>query len=486
VAGGPAAPEPEKERSQPANPDEKFFLRGRSVKIQLVPQGEQLVVAAATVEQAAELKQLKYAAGLEKRMLLVSGERLHVVDAQTPGTRITITGQTAYVEADGMSLWGQTIDVDKAANRLWITGPGKLQLPMNQDFDGKRLARPQHLTVTWTRGMNFQSDTAVFTGGVVARSAQQVVNTETLEAKLNRAVDFAKPQVDAGRPDAKLDQRLDLAALRTRGWTFLEGRQLDETGAQTSFSQMGVNDLSLDRASGDIGGYGPGFVRHVSRGAPPALDPAAAAGRSKAATPTPPPNEDQLTYLFVDFRRGLSGNLNSRTVRFFDQTKTLYGPVKDWNEQLNDKDLATLGDSGMVLMADALEVREMGKRPESKRGFFELDATGSVAAEGQKFTAQGERITYAEQYDQLSLRGEPAELFMDDERTGARREMRAKMLRYWLKDRRVKIDGASSVGFPLPPSGKSPKTPPAAANQPQAVPGFAPQSATSPGAPLPR
>src|SRR5690606_17891896 len=114
------------------------------------------------------------------------GDRLHVVDAQTPGTRITITGLPGFVEAEGMSLWGPTIDVDKAANRLWITGPGQLMLPMNQDLDGKRLARPQQLTVNWKTGMNFQADTAVFTGAVVARSAQQVVNTETLEAKLNR------------------------------------------------------------------------------------------------------------------------------------------------------------------------------------------------------------------------------------------------------------------------------------------------------------
>jgi len=483
AAGGPVQAEPEKQRQQPANPDEKFFLSGRSVKIQLVPQGDQLAIAAATVEQAAELKQMKFAAGLEKRMLLVRGDRLHVVDAQTPGTRITITGLPGFVEAEGMSLWGPTIDVDKAANRLWITGPGQLMLPMNQDLDGKHLARPQQLTVHWKTGMNFQADTAVFTGAVVARSAQQVVNTETLEAKLNRAIDFARPELNENRTD----QRLDLAALRTRGWTFLEGRQLDETGAQTSFSQMGVNDLSLDRASGEIGGNGPGWVRHVAKGAPPALDPAAAAGRQPAAAPAPPPNDDQLTYLYVTFRRGLAGNLNSRAVKFFDQTKTLYGPVVDWNQQLSDKDLDGLGDSGMVLLADALEVREMGKRPESKRGFFELDATGNVTAEGQKFTAHGNRITFVEQSDQLSLRGKPAELFRDDDQSGQRREMRADMLQYWVKDRRVKIEGASSVDIPLPqPKRTGAPAGPAAATQAPLAPGFSPQSATSPGAPLPR
>ncbi len=488
--GATPAAEPNKPRQAPADPSERFFLSGRAVKIQLTPQGEQLSIAAATVEQAAELKQMQYLGGIEKRLLLVRGDRIHVVDAQSPATRITITGQPSFVEAEGMSLWGPTIDVDKAASRLWITGPGQLMLPVSQDFDGKRLVRPQSLTVNWKTGMNFQGDTAVFSGTVVARSSQQVVNTETLEAKLNRAVDFAKPELAERRPD----QSIDLAALRTRGWTFLEGRQLDETGAQTSFSQMGVSDLSIDRGSGEIAGNGPGWVRHLTRGAPAALDPAAAAGRKPTEASATPPNEDQLTYLYVTFRRGLAGNLNNRQVRFFDQTKTLYGPVTDWSQQLNDKDLDSLGASGMVLMADGLEVREMGGRTGgSKRGFFELDATGSVAAEGQKFTAHGTRITYAEQNDQFALRGEPAELFMDDERNGQRREVRADMLQYWLKDRRVKIDGAQSVGFPLPPPKQAPKPGQAAPGQTvpgqppaAAVPSLPPQSAVSPSAPLPR
>ncbi len=255
-------------QSAPQRPGDKFDVTGRSVQIRLVPRGDELAIASAIIEQDAELKQWNLTGELKKRLLMVKGDRLHVSDAHTDATHVTIKGQPGFVEAQGMSLWGETIELEKKTNRLWINGPGQLMLPVTQDFDGKPLTRPESLTVDWKKGMNFQTNTAIFTGAVVARSAQQVVNTETLEATLTRPVDFANPNVGPAAPG----ERLDLAALRTRGWTFLEGRQLDEQGQQTSFSQMGVNDLSIDRSSGAIGGIGPGWVKHVSIGSPQAVN----------------------------------------------------------------------------------------------------------------------------------------------------------------------------------------------------------------------
>ena len=464
AAGGPAAEgagaaQPDQPGRPPQNPSKKFEVAGRTVHIQLVPRGEELAIASATIDQNAELKQWNTAAGVKTRLLMVKGDRLHVADAHTDATRVTINGQPGFVEAQGMSLWGATIELEKKTNRLWIAGPGRLMLPVTQDMDGKPLLRPQQLTVDWKTGMNFQSITAVFTGAVVARSSQQVVNTETLEATLTRAVDFSNPNM--GGPAAP-GERLDLAALKTRGWTFLEGRQLDEQGQQTSFSQMGVNDLSMERGSGAISGVGPGWVKHVSKGAPQALD--LPGQKPDAAAPPPVEDKNTLTYLYVTFRQGLTGNLNRREVKFFDQTKTIYGPVSDWGDQLDDKDLTGLGATGMTLEASALEVREMNGRPGSKRGYFELDATGSILAEGQRFTAQGERLTYAEQNDQLTLRGDPAELFRENPSDGKRNEARAKLVQYWFKDQRVSINGGKALSLPLatPSPPKRPAPAPAA------------------------
>jgi len=418
------------------NPNERYVVAGRKVQIHLVPQGEQMTVAGATIETGAQLEQFNRAATTDVRALLVKGDRLHVTDAQTDDTRVTISGNPGYVEAGGMILWGAAIELEKRTNRLWIDGSGRLTLPMTQDFEGKPLARPQALTVDWKKRMDFQHDTAVFQGAVVARSAQQVVNTETLEAQLNRAIDFRNP--DLGSANGQPAQRLDLAALRTHGLTFMESRQLDEQGQQTTFSQMEMRNLSVDRGTGKIAGLGPGWVKHVSRGAPNMNVPGQAPAEKPAAD-----DKNQFTYLHVTFRKGIDGNLNQRKLKFFDRTKTIYAPVADWTDEVTAKDLAALGGNGMSLEAAELEVREMERRPDGKRGWFELDATGNVMAEGQKFTALGERLTYAERNEHLVLRGNPAELYRENDAGHARHETRTEVVEYWFATGRVAVNGGS-------------------------------------------
>ncbi len=433
---------------QQQNPNERFSVVGRTVHIHLVPQGEDLTVADATIETNAELTQWTRAATGDIRSLLVKGDRLHVADAHTDATRVTVSGNPGYVEASGMTLWGAAIELEKRTNRLWVDGAGRLTLPVNQGLDGQPLARAQSLTVDWKRRMDFQNATAVFRGSVVARSAQQVLNTEQLEATLTRAIDFSNPNVtpSGGRPD----QRLDLASVRSRGRTFLEARQFDEAGQQSTFSQMEVIDLAIDRATGKISALGPGWVRHVSRGAPPPLAPPG--GATDNRQPPPAKEEgDEYTSIYVTFRKGIDGNIDRRTVKFFDDTQTIYAPVTDWNVRLDANDRERWGATGMMLEADTLEVREMERRPGGKRGWFELDATDNVSAEGQRFTALGDRLTYAERNDHLVLRGDPAELYRENDAGGPRHETRTNLIEYWFADGRVSLNGGA-FNLSLPPA----------------------------------
>jgi hypothetical protein len=431
----------------PQNPSDRFEVAGSSVHIQLVPQGEELAIAGATIERNAQLEQFAFVGGKQQRSLLVKGDQLRVSDANTEDTKVTIAGNPGYVEAGGMTLWGGAIELEKRTNHLWINGPGRLTMPIAQDLDGQVLARPQALAIDWKKRMDFQSQTAVFEGLVVARSEQQVLNTEKLEAVLTRAVEFGNPNAAVG---AGKDQRPELAQVRSHGPTFLEGRQMDEQGAQTSFSRMDLSDLSIDRSSGEITGRGPGWVTHVTRGTGPQI----LGPQAPNAQPVPPAADKPFTYLHVTFQKGIGGNINRRAVKFFDRTRTVYGPVADWNAQLDGNDLAALGPQGMTLDASELEVREMTRRPGGKRGWFELDASGGVSAEGQRFTALGDRLTYAEQQDQLILRGSPAEMFLENKAGGQRHETRANEVRYWFTQHNVQVSGAQHLNFALPPEAR--------------------------------
>ncbi|MEX0676867.1 MAG: hypothetical protein WD063_07310 [Pirellulales bacterium] len=435
-------PPPRARQRPPQNPAERYEVTGRDVHIRLVPQGEKLAVAGATIEHDAEIKRLSAAGGKNETSLLVKGDRLHVTDANTEATKVTIAGNPGYVEAGGMTLWGAAINLESQFNRLWISGPGRLTMPITQDLDGQALPQPQFLAVDWKTEMDFRSDTAVFEGTVVARTEQQHLDTDKLEAVLTRAVDFAR----AGAAVGKQGERPELAKMRSYGRTLLESRQIDDGGVQSAFSRMELLDLSVDRTSGKIGGRGPGWVTHVTRGGPQIAGPPGP-GDAQRAPPIPP--DKQFTYLHVTFRRGIDGDINRREIRFFDHTKTIYGPVTDWNATLDGRDPAALGQQGMVLEAGALEVREMNRREHGKRGWFELDASGGVVAEGQRFTAIGDRLTYAEEKDRLILRGDPAEMFLENE-SGPRNETRAKEVGYWFKRHYVAVSGAQLLDLELP------------------------------------
>jgi hypothetical protein len=172
--------------------------------------------------------------------------------------------------------------------------------------------------------------------------------------------------------------------------------------------------------------------------------------------PPPAPAGDQLTYLNVAFQNSIKGNINRREITFGDSTKTVYGPVPDWNAVLKSDDLASLGPQGMVLEARQLTVREMPSRTKEKRGWFELEALGNVVGEGSSFTARGERLTYSEEKAQIVLRGDglsPAEIFQEDASGGPRRESSANELTYWLGMQRALATGIKGfeLGVPGPP-----------------------------------
>ena len=67
-------------------------------------------------------------------------------------------------------------------------------------------------------------------------------------------------------------------------------------------------------------------------------------------------------------------------------------------------------------------------------------------------------MTYVERNDQLALHGDPAELFMENDSGGPRREVRAKKVEYWFKDHRALINGANLLNLSLP---NTPKKAPA-------------------------
>ena len=450
VAPPPPRPAPRPQQSA----GQRFSVRGGLMRIKLIPEGEQFAVSAVTVENQARLEEISPPKPGEKP-LVVEGDRLHVDQANTEETHVTVNGMPGYIEAGGLTLRGAAIDMEKHTNRLWVDGPGRLTMPMTQDLDGRPIAQPQNLDITWQKRMDFAGQNAVFLGDVQAKSQHQFLSTDKLEAVLNRIVDFANPTPDARtRPEDKPQ----LVSVRCYGRAYLESRQFDERGTQTTFDRMEALDLSIDKITGAINGRGPGWVTHVAPGSGPTTDrpgaPPRDRERARETNRTDANRADkELNYLNVQFQQSITGNLFRREITFGDSTKTVSGPVPNWDAKLDPENPASLGPNGLVMDAKTLTVREMNAGAKGTRGWMELEAIGNVLGEGQQFTARGHRITYSEQKDLLILSGDgrsPAEIFYEKIAGAQRIEFKGDSITYSIAMRHAQVSGTQSFGGAMP------------------------------------
>ena len=118
----------------------------------------------------------------------------------------------------------QPIDLDKRTNMLWIDGPGRIltgpaikQSLAAQAQPAARPAEQGNLDITWTGKMHFDGHTAHFERTVVARTTTWLVRTETLDASLQRTIDFTAPTPTA-KPSPPLWKHWSAPAAHTVGW----------------------------------------------------------------------------------------------------------------------------------------------------------------------------------------------------------------------------------------------------------------------------
>ncbi len=377
-------------------------------------------------------------AGNTETPLLITGDQLQLRSADTDRAVVTINGAPAHAAARNFAVTAPAIQLDKKANRVEINGAGSMRVPVDRDLQGGKLAQPRPLDVAWQGQMSFDGQTIRFDRNVVARTDQQQLQTNLLTIQLTRRVNLSEP----------VDQNaLEVARIDCSGGVAVTATTIED-GRRTSFDRFQVPNLSIDQTTGRIQADGAGWLSSIREGsatsgggpfspAQPATQPAPAAAAGQ-------PANRQLTYIKVTFQRGINGNLNQREIVFSDQVRCIYGPVSDWNAELNlDKPDGPQGQE-VMLKSRQLAVRQMGT---SHERWTELDAQGNITVEGALFTAEGERMTYTTGKDLMVLSGGgQTDARISHQKTvgGPVNQTAAKRFLYWQKTGRVQIEG---IGF---------------------------------------
>jgi len=421
-------------RNQPLPAKPRFQVDAGSLQVELRTTVQGTELSALKLSRAVTIVEL-WTEQPGEQPLRMSGDEVEMMGSGANGQSVVLQGSPARVRARGMAIEGGKIELDRAANRLRVVGPGRMKLPMDRDLDGAPLAEPQPLDIVWQRGMRFDGRSAYFDAEVVAQIASRRLHSSTMQ------VDFQEP-IDLNRPMD--DQQPDVRQVVCRGGVMIDSRTHAEAGL-VSIERMRTKDLSIQRPSGDITATGPGTLTLVRQGGRAALTTPLTSDPTAAA-----PEDDQgLTYLGIEFRRGLIGNMVQRRMTFADEIEAVVGPVQHWDETISPDVFDAPDPPGMLMRCDQLSVVQV----EGADGrFAELEAIGNTTVESGVFYARANVIRYAEVKDLIVLEGSErakAELWRQLQPGAPRSGTTARKILYWRNTGHVEIDDADQLDLNL-------------------------------------
>jgi len=395
--------------------------------------------------------------------LLVTGQWLHVAEANLPQAKVTVKGEPAHMEGRGMSLTGPNIQIDRGSNVLTMEGPGRMEKFLDRDLENRPVSQAGSVKIDWQKGMVFDGRKAHFQDSVNVSAESQLLQTGWLDVCFQQPISFSAPQ----------PQQPPLVERLTCGdGVFVENRSI-EAGKQVSYDRMALKNFDLNNISGDFHGDGPGWLVSVRRGGSQGFSmpggPLAAPGGPVAVRPAGfdprqagPSDPNQLTCIHLRSFKSITGNKLRKSVVFHGHILAAHALAPSWTTTLESDDPKRLGPQAVVLHCDNLEVDDMSPVSGSSGGNLELTALDNVIAEGTTFTSRSARLTYTQAKELLILEGDgrsDAELFKQELGEGHEvSHFAAQKILFFIRTNQAVAEGMRSLQMPLAPG--KPMVPP--------------------------
>jgi hypothetical protein len=407
------------------------------------------------------------------------GDQLQISRANRFDARAVVSGRPAQVAGRGIDLQGPLVEFDRGRNRLSVDGAGKLGLPIAGGLPGLEslavaspvappAAQPVvpvpaavagRLDIGWQGRMDFDGLTARFVDRVVTTSGDTALRAGSLDVVFTKQIDFSASTSD------RTARNTDVARIACGNGVRIESESVAADGGK-SVEKLFLRDLLVDRASGEVTGSGPGRLTSTRFGASPGIALPGAGGlpgAAGAAQPTPAPRPDELSYLGVDFQRGIRGNINRRQMEFHQRVEAIWGPVGGWNDTLDAHAAGGLPPRAVAITSDVLSVGQAAPLPGLRRGTLELGAAGNVMVEGEAFTARSSRLSWSEAKDLLVFEGDgrsDAQLFRQERIGAPTSSASAGKILYWRSLNQVEVNDARVIDLEqLGGTGGAPRLP---------------------------
>jgi hypothetical protein len=395
--------------------------------------------------------------------LEVLGDQAQFTHAAGPDARAIVSGRPARVRGRGLDLTGPLVEFDRGRGRIAVDGAGRLSVPVAAGAAGLDMmgfsaaapapaapgGRPGSLDVVWQGRMDFDGRMARFLDRVVTTSGDTAVRSGSLDVVFDKPFDFGGgPRPGAAQPE--------VVKVACGGGVHVENESRAADGGR-SRDRLHVRDLVVDRVTGDVSGTGPGRLTSTRLGQ--AAGPVMSGVVQPVAAPRPAAG---LTYLGVDFQRGLRGNIHHRRMEFHQRVEAVWGPVAGWDDALDPHAPHGLPQGVVAVECDVLGVGQVPPAVGGGRPSMELAAGGNVRVEGESFWAQSARLTWAEAKDLLVFEGDgraDAKLFRQLQAGAPQSSASAGKILYWRGLNRVDVEDARYLDLDQIPGGQGPNLP---------------------------
>lgn len=444
-------------------------LNGDLLRLQLLQIGTNWALDDLMVEGHAYFAQSD-ADDPESKSLQITGDSIEALELVRGNGELNITGSPASVAAKNITTTAANIHMSQAENHLWIDGEGQMAfyppprakprgeiLYENDDPSVIEQSIPPDMVLSWNRRLDFDGQRAQFSKDVQARGKIRQENREefdwlamgnVMEVALRRKLQFA---AGSGQPTPEIDRVGFVGSVFIEGRTTLDQRQM-------SVEQFQLRNLTFsefrERQPQRLHGDGPGWLSTVryDEGSNSAED---------DDGPLPNPgvisksnNGSRLVYLRAEFARAIDGRGNLRQVDFTDRVTAIFGPVQNWNEELDPRAPQGLGPTGVQLKCQQLSLIDTGNQRNGNG--LELIASGNAEVESRDYRARGQRVSYVRTKDLLVLEGDSrgqAEIWKKPLRSNTLPDAIARKILYRPHDQHIEVDGAQRFEWknPQPP-----------------------------------
>lgn len=343
------------------------------------------------------------------RPLTIKAEQMHLRNQGLNRQEVHLVGEPAKLDDPQLDLQGREVFFDRHRNLVWVDGQGELKLPVPRDLEGKPLANPAKLTITWNEQMVFDGLVATFTGRVIAGMFDSTMKCQKMEVRMQRRMKFERDSGAVGKTEistivCRQQVEFDSSAI------------LNSSLNQVRKGRFAA--FAMNVQTGRAEAKGPGILQVWRRGqgkiaglAPQAIAAPNQATRVKSGG---------WDYTQIEFADELIGLREQRSTTCKGQVQVVYGPV---SEPLEMFDVDRLPKDAFLVSSDSLQVTQPQHRPETGKEMIELVAEGNAWLEGRAFSGQADVISYDSANDLFMLRslGENDSELTHEQRSGGNR-----------------------------------------------------------------